>query len=49
MCWHSWPRPPCPLYWQTLNFTVLHLVTGSRAAAIVARHLPAELKAPGRT
>lgn len=35
-----------PLYWQTHNFTVLHLVTGSRAAAIVARHLPAELKAP---
>ena len=35
-----------PLYWQTRNFTVLHLVTGSRAAAIVARHLPAALKAP---
>ncbi|TNI61692.1 hypothetical protein CF121_09890 [Aeromonas media] len=35
-----------PLYWQTGNFTVLHLVTGSRAAAIVARHLPAALKAP---
>lgn len=33
-----------PLYWQTRNFTVLHLVTGSRAAAIVARHLPDELK-----
>ncbi|MED7772145.1 questin oxidase family protein [Aeromonas dhakensis] len=29
------------LYWQTGNFTVLHMVTGSRAAAIVARHLPA--------
>ena len=33
-----------PLYWQTGNFTVLHMVTGSRAAAIVDRHLPDELK-----
>lgn len=33
-----------PLYWQTRNFTVLHLVTGSRAAAIVARHLPDALR-----
>ena len=29
------------LYWQTGNFTVLHMVTGSRAAAIVASYLPA--------
>lgn len=33
-----------PLYWQTRNFTVLHLVTGSRAAAIVARQLPEALQ-----
>ena len=32
------------LYWQTGNFTVLHMVTGSRAAAIVSRHLPPELR-----
>ncbi|MGY3942990.1 questin oxidase family protein [Aeromonas tecta] len=38
-----------PLYWQTRNFTVLHLVTGSRAAAIVARHLPTELRGPWQT
>jgi hypothetical protein len=38
-----------PLYWQTRNFTVLHLVTGSRAAAIVARHLPEALQAPWQT
>ncbi|WP_310598324.1 questin oxidase family protein [Aeromonas aquatica] len=38
-----------PLYWQTRNFTLLHLVTGSRAAAIVARHLPAELQEPWQT
>lgn len=37
------------LYWQTRNFTVLHMVTGSRAAAVVARHLPAELQAPWQT
>ncbi|WP_349918345.1 questin oxidase family protein [Aeromonas veronii] len=37
------------LYWQTRNFTVLHLVTGSRAAAIVARHLPDELKGRWQT
>ncbi|MDX2124347.1 MAG: questin oxidase family protein [Aeromonas hydrophila] len=33
------------LYWQTGNFTVLHMVTGSRAAAIVASHLPAPWQA----
>lgn len=38
-----------PLYWQTRNFTVLHLVTGSRAAAIVARHLPNTLRARWQT
>ncbi|MGL5812633.1 MAG: questin oxidase family protein [Aeromonas sp.] len=38
-----------PLYWQTRNFTVLHLVTGSRAAAIVARHLPIELRGRWQT
>ena len=38
-----------PLYWQTRNFTVLHLMTGSRAAAIVARHLPEALQAPWQT
>lgn len=32
------------LYWQSGNFTVLHMVTGSRAAAIVSRHLPPELR-----
>ncbi|HCM2197614.1 TPA: DUF4243 domain-containing protein, partial [Aeromonas hydrophila] len=33
------------LYWQTGNFTVLHMVTGSRAAAIVASQLPAPWQA----
>ena len=36
------------LYWQTRNFTALHMVTGNRAAAIVARHLPGELQGPWR-
>lgn len=38
-----------PLYWQTRNFTLLHLVTGSRAAAIVSHHLPTELREPWQT
>ncbi|MBF4798024.1 questin oxidase family protein [Aeromonas hydrophila] len=37
------------LYWQTGNFTVLHMVTGSRAAAIVASHLPAPWQARWQT
>ncbi|OFC50602.1 questin oxidase family protein, partial [Aeromonas hydrophila] len=37
------------LYWQTGNFTVLHMVTGSRAAAIVASQLPAPWQARWQT
>ncbi|MCP1265256.1 questin oxidase family protein [Aeromonas hydrophila] len=37
------------LYWQTGNFTVLHMVTGSRAAAIVASHLPEPWQARWQT
>ncbi len=37
------------LYWQTGNFTVLHMVTGSRAAAIVASQLPATWQARWQT
>lgn len=37
------------LYWQTGNFTVLHMVTGSRAAAIVASYLPAPWQARWQT
>lgn len=37
------------LYWQTGNFTVLHMVTGSRAAAIVANQLPAPWQARWQT
>jgi len=38
-----------PLYWQTSNFTVLHMVTGSRAAAIVATQLPSEWQGQWQT
>lgn len=37
------------LYWQTGNFTVLHMVTGSKAAALVAQQLPGEWQAPWQT
>jgi hypothetical protein len=37
------------LYWQTGNFTVLHMVTGSRAAALVAQQLPSEWQAQWQT
>ena len=37
------------LYWQTGNFTVLHMVTGSRAAILVGQQLPGEWQAPWQT
>jgi hypothetical protein len=36
-------RAAIRLYWQTADFTVLHMVTGSHAARILLAHLPKDL------